>query len=106
MPTPKKLTDVGDIPESLKIIHGEEFLYYDSGSHDPERLLIFATPSNLGVPEDSERWHCHGTFSTSPDVFHEVYTIHGEVSFTNTYIIPLVYALFRNKKPIPDYSRH
>ena len=41
MPTPKILTDVADIPESLKITHGgEEFLYYDSGSHDPERLLI------------------------------------------------------------------
>ena len=56
MPMPKILTDVADKPESLKITHGgEEFLYYDSGSHDPERLLIFATPWNLGVLEDSER---------------------------------------------------
>ena len=77
MPTPKILTDVADIPESLKITHGgEEFLYYDSGSHDPARLLIFATSSNLGVLEDSERWYCHGTFSTSPDVFYQVCTIH------------------------------
>ena len=47
MPTPKILTDVSDIPERLKITHGrEEFLFFDSGSHYPERLLIFATPSN------------------------------------------------------------
>ena len=79
MPTPKILTDVADIPESLKITHGgEEFLYYDSGSHDPERLLNFAPPSNFGILEDSERWYCDGTFSTSPDVFYQVYTIHGE----------------------------
>ena len=94
MPTPKILTDVADITESLKTTHGgEEFLYYDSGSHDPEKLLIFATPSYLGVLEESERWYCDGSFSTSPDVFYQVYTIHGEVALTNTYIIPLVYAL-------------
>ena len=99
MPTPKRLTDVADIPRSLKITHGgEKFLYYDSGSDDPERLLIFAKPSNLGVLEDSERWYCDGTFSTSPDIFYQLYTIHGEVSLTNTYIIPPVYALLPNKK--------
>ena len=48
MTTPKIITDVADITESLKITHGEELLHYDSGSHDPERLFIFATP-NLGV---------------------------------------------------------
>ena len=54
--TPKIVTDVADIPESLQSTHGgEEFLYYDSGSHDPERLLIFATPSNLGVQRCTER---------------------------------------------------
>ena len=75
MPTRKILTDVADIPESLKITHGrKEFFYYDSGSHDPERLLIFATASNLGVLEDSERWYCDGTCSTPPDVFYQVYT--------------------------------
>ena len=105
MPTPKILADVADIPESLKVTHGgEEFLHYDSGSHDPERLLIFARPSNLGVLDFSERWYCDGTFSTSPDVFYQVYTIHGEVSLTNTYIIPLVYALLPNKKQ-ETYSR-
>ena len=97
MPTPKKLTDVADILESLKFTHGgEEFLYYDSGLHDPERLLIFATPSNLGVLEDSERWYCDGNFITSPDVFHQVCTIHCEVSLTSTYIFRLVYALLPN----------
>ena len=69
-----------------------------SGSHDRDRLLIFATPSNLGVLEDSERWYCNGTFSTSADVIYQVYTIHGQVSLTNTYITPLVYALLPIKK--------
>ena len=105
MPTPKILTDVADIPESLKITHGgEEFLYYDSGSQDPEKLLIYATPSYLGVLEDSERWYCDGSFYTSRVVFYQVYTIHGEVALTNTYIIPLVYALLPNKKQ-ETYSR-
>ena len=81
-----------------------DFLYYDSASHDQERLLFFATPSNLGVLEDSTRWYCDGTFCTSPDVFYQVYKIHGEVSLTNTHIIPLVHAQLPNKKQ-ETYSR-
>ena len=104
LPTPKILTDAADIPESLKITHGgEEFLYYHSESHDSERPLIFATPSNLRVLQDSERWYCDGTFSTSPNVFYQIYTIHGEVSLAKTYKIPMVHALPNKKQE--TYSR-
>ena len=45
-----------NISDGLQITNGgEEFLYFDSSSHDPEGPLIFATSSNLGVQEDSER---------------------------------------------------
>ena len=74
MPTPKILTDVADIPDNLKITHGEEeLLYYDSESHGPETLFNFATPSNLGILENYGRY-CDGTFSQSPDNFYRVYT--------------------------------
>ena len=38
--------------------------------------------------------HCDGTFSVSPDVFYQVYTIHGVIEDT---LIPLDYALLPNK---------
>ena len=70
MPTRKVLNYVADIPDSLKITHGwNEFLYYDSGSHYRKKLLIFPIKSNLSVLEDSERWYCDNTFSTSVEVF-------------------------------------
>ena len=53
MPRPEMLTDCDDIPQSLKITDGgEKFLYCDSGWLDPQRLIIFATPSNSGNLED------------------------------------------------------
>ena len=79
---------------------GEEFLYDDGGWHDLEILPIFATPWNLGVLENSGRWYCDGTFGISPDVFYQVYIIHGETPLTNTYVIPLLYALLLNKEQL------
>ena len=69
------------------------FLYFDSGKSD-SRVLIFATLPALDLLSQSEICHCDGTFSVSPDVFYQVYTIH--VVIENA-VIPLVYALLPNK---------
>ena len=78
MPTPKTLPDVGDVPRVLTTTHEVEFfLHFDSGAHDKERVLIFATSCNLETLEDCEKWYCDRTFATSPVVFYQVYTTHG-----------------------------
>ena len=43
---------------------------------------------------NSLQCHCDGTFSVAPDVFYQVYTIHGVIENA---VIPLVYALLPNK---------
>jgi len=42
-----------------------------------------------------EHWLADGTFSCSPHIFHQLYTIHG-VSYSNG--VPTAYILLPNKK--------
>ena len=92
--TKKKLESVDEIPEPLKLTHsGDTFLYFDSGKSD-SRILVFATLPALDLLSPSEICHCDGTFSVAPDVFYQVYTIHGVIEIA---VISLVYALLPNK---------
>ena len=94
IPKVKLLKELGDIPEPLTKTHdGQSFLYYDSGV-SASRLLIFCTSPALELLNESEIWHCDGTFSVSPEVFYQLYTIHGMVENN---LIPLVYALLPSK---------
>ena len=94
MPKPKNLESVDEIPEPLKLTHsGDTFLYFDSGKSD-SRVLVFATLPALDLLSQSEICHCDGTFSVAPDLFYQVYTIHGVIENA---VIPLVYALLPNK---------
>ena len=56
---------------------------------------MFATLPALDLLEQADDWFCDRTFSTAPNVFYQVYTIHGTVE---GYHIPLVYALLPDKK--------
>ena len=94
MPKPKNLESVDETPEPLKLTHsGDTFVYFDSGKSD-NRVLVFATLRALDLLSQSEICHCNGAFSVAPDVFHQVYTIHGLIENA---VIPLVYALLPNK---------
>lgn len=52
------------------------FLLYDNESVD-ERLLIFATRSNLEILASADGIFADGTFSVTPHLFHQLYTVHG-----------------------------
>ncbi len=94
IPKPKTLSELGDLPSPLTVTcDGQNFLYFDSGKSD-ERILVFATLPAIDLLNGRSTWHCDGTFSVSPDVFYQVYTIHGVIEDT---LIPLVYALLSNK---------
>lgn len=45
--------------------------------------------------EDCEHWFCDGTFSVTPPIFTQLYTIHG-VYYSN--VVPSVYVLLPDKK--------
>lgn len=72
-----------------------QFLKYDSEQTIlPGRMLIFSTATNLNILTRSHKWYADGTFSVTPNLFYQLYTIHAEHGGT---IIPLVYAVLPNK---------
>ena len=96
MPKPENVESVDETSEPLKLIHsGDTFLYFDSGKSD-SRFLVFAILPALDLLFQSEICHCDGTFSVVPDVFYQVYNIHGVIENA---VKHLVYALLPNKTP-------
>lgn len=55
---------------------GMPLLLYDNESAD-NRLIIFATKSNLQMLSSSDGIFSDGTFGVSPPLFEQLYTIHG-----------------------------
>ena len=86
------------IPGKFKItLKGQQFLLFDSGIGDVERLLIFGTTQMLALLRDSNSWFADGTFKVVPSQFFQLYTLHCE---KDGYIIPCIYALMTNKSEI------
>ena len=73
---------------------GEPFLIYDSGVGDPERVFIFASEIGLQSLRESEHWYADGTLKVFPEIFYQLYTIHGQ---RNGQIFPVVFCLIPNK---------
>lgn len=53
----------------------QPFLILDSGPECPERVLVFASPTQLRHLANADVWFMDGTFSTSPRLFHQLYII-------------------------------
>ena len=85
------------IPDGIErtYTNDEHFLWDDSGREDPDRILIFATQRNIDILNEIHDWYCDGTFSISPSLFRQVFTIH---VIRNGHNLPLVYCLLPDKK--------
>ncbi|XP_022160472.1 uncharacterized protein LOC111026661 [Myzus persicae] len=74
------------------------FLLYDSKNNENwdinNRILIFTTNENLNILNDSEIWFADGTFKSVPNIFNQLYTIHGNIDCT---VYPLIYILMCSK---------
>ncbi|XP_071577721.1 uncharacterized protein [Temnothorax nylanderi] len=93
-PNPRKST-LYEIPEHFQqTLKSVKFLLFDSEDIN-NRLLIFATEDNLQVLRGCDTWYCDGTFKVVPEIFDQLYTVHGEV---NGKVVPLVYALCPNRR--------
>ena len=80
-----------EVPEEFK-----DFLIYDSGTEDPERLLIFGQQTLLELLESTQHlWLADGTFKLCPEIFFQLFTIHTSI---NGYNPPCIYALLPNKR--------
>ena len=56
------------IPLELQVKEeGDHFLGQDFGPDEEDRVLIFATETNLDILETSHVWHADGTFKVSPN---------------------------------------
>jgi hypothetical protein len=84
-----------DMPNSLVFTtSGDNFLILDSGADDGSRILVFGTLQNLALLETNRNWFIDGTFTVSPSVFCQVFTIH---ALLGTAALPMVYALLPDK---------
>lgn len=70
------------------------FLQLDNGTDADERLLVFATEESLQLLGDSASWFMDGTFSVVPNLFAQLYVIHGQVGLDRC---PLVFALMQRQ---------
>lgn len=67
-----------DIPEVYQTLaNGEKFLLSDISLGRKKRLLLFGSPTQLEILFDSSVISIDGTFSATPPLFDQVFTIHG-----------------------------
>lgn len=93
LPSPTSFNDV-NIPDELRVTNGgQRFLLYDNEACD-HRLIILAADGCLDRLSNSEHWHCDGTFKLAPQLFYQLYTIHG--SFCGR-ALPSVYCYLSGK---------
>lgn len=53
----------------------DRFFWEDSGTDDPERILIFTTKENLKLLGRNPNWFCDGTFDISPTLLTQLNAI-------------------------------
>ncbi|XP_076069722.1 uncharacterized protein LOC143041600 [Oratosquilla oratoria] len=74
--------------------NGLKWLQFDSGEHNAERILIFATDSGIGDIIRAKNWAVDGTFKCSPIIYYQLYTLHIQ---DNDISVPRMFALLPNK---------
>lgn len=91
-----------DIPESLKRdLRGDLFLRFDSGSNDPNRIVIFCSEYKIKHFKKTTLFVIDGTFKSSPQGFYQMLVLHGYL-FGKTY--PFVYIIMSNKLEASYYN--
>jgi hypothetical protein len=72
----------------------EEFLLWDSGQEDVNRILIFGRQSTGAWSNQIERMYVDGTFSLAPALFSQIYVVMAE---RGGFVLPVLYAPLPNK---------
>ena len=96
LPVPQNTQDLVIPLEYKNTKNGEQFLLYDSGPIN-QRILIFGTEKSVSYLEKCEHWYMDGTFSVTPGLFSQVYTIHGCIGGR---VVPSLYCLLPDKSEV------
>ena len=84
------------VPPALKVTTtGVDFLLYDSGVDDHQRILIFGTHGMTDLMKDNRNWFIDGTFKVSPEIYYQLFTLHVLIGDTT---IPCLYVLLPDKR--------
>ncbi|CAF1411559.1 unnamed protein product, partial [Didymodactylos carnosus] len=75
---PKTFADIVIPPNFQITVTNQQFLLYDNNNHH-QRLLIFASTAQLDLLNGCESWHCDGTFAVAPNLFEQMYSVHGSI---------------------------
>jgi hypothetical protein len=96
LPIPESAATV-EIPRPYQLTtNNEQFLQYDSGVGDPQRIIIFASEGGVNLIQNCPHWAADGTFKTVPTIFFQLYTVHCFAG--NGQSFPCVYVLLTNKR--------
>ncbi|KAF7637780.1 MULE domain-containing protein [Meloidogyne graminicola] len=98
VPVPHTLSEIC-IPEQLqktKTVLQENFLLADTGPEDNERIIMFASRTDLARLATCDVWVCDGTFWSAPALFYQIWIVHGR--FRQSAVLPFVYCLLPSKK--------
>jgi hypothetical protein len=79
----------------------KNFLLFDSGQFDAERIVIFGTMENILHLKHNNVWLCDATFQSCPKNFEQLFIIVCKIRNKN---IPLLFC-FMKKKNIICYNR-
>nr|XP_040571875.1 uncharacterized protein LOC121121074 [Lepeophtheirus salmonis]XP_040571876.1 uncharacterized protein LOC121121074 [Lepeophtheirus salmonis] len=74
----------------LFLDNGEQFLLYDSGQYDPDRILIFGSQVALEDLTSNTDWAFDGSFNCSSEMYFQLFTLHiiiGHVSVPRLFVL-------------------
>jgi hypothetical protein len=84
------------IPKEFRTtLRQEDFVKYDNGFENPNRITMFSTNRNHEYLASSKYWICDGTVKMAPSSFYQLYVIIREFVDVN---VPLVYILLKQNK--------
>ena len=95
--SPNDLLDLEVLAPYDVTIRNQKFLQYDSGPHEEFRVIIFTTKRNIARLCASTMIFSNGTFKTAPDMFVQLFTVHG---LYKNHLFPFAYALTTSKDEV------
>ena len=95
LPNPQTREEIPVLCQEYQLTtNGDQFLVFDSGIGDPERIFIFASNLGLQFLYECDHWYADVTFKVCPEVFYQVYTFHSQQRGRT---FPYVYGFLPNK---------
>ena len=95
LPNPQTREEIPVFPQEYQLTtNGDQFLVFHSGIGDLERIFIFTSDLGLQFLYECDQWYADVTFKVCPEVFYQVYTVHGQ---QRGRICPRVFGLLPNK---------